>query len=200
MVFFFCFCFFFIKVKNFENVVFFWVVFIETYSKNSDFVKISLCRLSWCITKPLFFFSEMALEGFSIYWLKLLQAFLAQSTSMEAEKGALWESQGNKNFDPKTQNPDPGPEASISKRVWTKSDHFWPRPGVGRKTPKTHEPGKMATKPYSMYLYLVAWFARIGNSSDSCESAWHAIKIGVSIANDSRESIRANRVANRPCH
>ena len=27
-----------------------------------------------------------------------------------------------------------------------------------------------------------------------------AIKIGVSIANDSRESIRANRVANRPSH
>ena len=27
-----------------------------------------------------------------------------------------------------------------------------------------------------------------------------AIKIGVSVANDSRESIRANRVANRPCH
>ena len=26
------------------------------------------------------------------------------------------------------------------------------------------------------------------------------IKIGVSIANDSRESIRVNRVANRPCH
>ena len=43
-------------------------------------------------------------------------------------------------------------------------------------------------------------FARIGNSSDSCESACHAIKIGGSIANDSRESIRANRVANRPCH
>ena len=46
----------------------------------------------------------------------------------------------------------------------------------------------------------IGWFARIGNSSDSCESAWRAIKIGVSIANDSRESIRANRVANRPCH
>ena len=27
-----------------------------------------------------------------------------------------------------------------------------------------------------------------------------ATKIGVSIANDSREPIRANRVANRPCH
>ena len=27
-----------------------------------------------------------------------------------------------------------------------------------------------------------------------------AMKIGVSIANDSRESIRANRVANRQCH
>ena len=27
-----------------------------------------------------------------------------------------------------------------------------------------------------------------------------AIKIGASVANDSRESIRANRVANRPCH
>ena len=26
------------------------------------------------------------------------------------------------------------------------------------------------------------------------------LKIGVSIANDSRESIHANRVANRPCH
>ena len=39
------------------------------------------------------------------------------------------------------------------------------------------------------------WFVRTG---------WRAIKIGVSIANDSRESIRANRVANRvanrPCH
>ena len=46
----------------------------------------------------------------------------------------------------------------------------------------------------------IGWFARIGNSSDSCELAWRAIKIGVSIANDSRESIRANRVANRPCH
>ena len=33
-----------------------------------------------------------------------------------------------------------------------------------------------------------ARFARIGNSSDSGESAWRAIKIGVSIANDSRES------------
>ena len=32
--------------------------------------------------------------------------------------------------------------------------------------------------------------ARIGNSSDSCESSWRTIKIGVSIANDSRESIR----------
>ena len=32
------------------------------------------------------------------------------------------------------------------------------------------------------------WFARIGNSSDSGESAWRAIKLGVSIANDSRES------------
>ena len=41
----------------------------------------------------------------------------------------------------------------------------------------------------------MAWFARIGNSSDSCESAWRTIKIRVSIANDSRESIRANRVA-----
>ena len=46
----------------------------------------------------------------------------------------------------------------------------------------------------------IGWFARIGNSSDFCESAWRAIKIGVSIANDSRESIRANRIANRPCH
>ena len=27
-----------------------------------------------------------------------------------------------------------------------------------------------------------------------------AVKIGVSLANDSRDSIRANRVANRPCH
>ena len=43
-------------------------------------------------------------------------------------------------------------------------------------------------------------FARIGNSSDSCESARRAVEIGVSIANGSRESIRANRVANRPCH
>ena len=53
---------------------------------------------------------------------------------------------------------------------------------------------------------LVAWFARndlhdtrfarIGNSSDSGKSAWRAIKIEVWIANDSRESIRANR----PCH
>ena len=34
----------------------------------------------------------------------------------------------------------------------------------------------------------IGWLARIGNSSDSCESAWRAIKIGVSIANDSRES------------
>ena len=33
-----------------------------------------------------------------------------------------------------------------------------------------------------------------GDSSDSCESAWRAIKIRVSVANDSRESIRANRV------
>ena len=46
----------------------------------------------------------------------------------------------------------------------------------------------------------IGWFSRIGNSNDSCESAWRATKIGVSIANDSRESIRANRVANRPCH
>ena len=46
----------------------------------------------------------------------------------------------------------------------------------------------------------IGWFARIGNSSDSGESAWRAIKLGVSVANDSRESIRANRVANRPCH
>ena len=41
-------------------------------------------------------------------------------------------------------------------------------------------------------------FARIGNSSDSGASAWRAIKIGVSIVNDSCESIRANHVANRP--
>ena len=34
----------------------------------------------------------------------------------------------------------------------------------------------------------IGWFARIGNSSDSGESAWYAINIGVSIANDSRES------------
>ena len=61
---------------------------------------------------------------------------------------------------------------------------------------------------------LVAWFVRIDShdlreSGDSRESeirviqgdsAWHAMKKGVSIANDSRESIRANRVANRPCH
>ena len=46
----------------------------------------------------------------------------------------------------------------------------------------------------------IGWFARIGNSNDSGESAWRAINIGVSIANDSRELIRANRVANRPCH
>ena len=47
---------------------------------------------------------------------------------------------------------------------------------------------------------LVAWFARIGNSSDSCESALRAMKTGVSFARiDSRESIRANRVANCPC-
>ena len=42
----------------------------------------------------------------------------------------------------------------------------------------------------------IGWFVRIGNSSDSCESARRGIKIGVPIANDSRESIRANR----PCH
>ena len=61
---------------------------------------------------------------------------------------------------------------------------------------------------------LVARFARIDShdsreSGDSRESEIRAIranrliraiKIGVSIANDSRESIRANRVANRPCH
>ena len=41
----------------------------------------------------------------------------------------------------------------------------------------------------------IGWFARIGNSSDSGESAWRAIKIGASIANDSRESF-----ANCPCH
>ena len=41
----------------------------------------------------------------------------------------------------------------------------------------------------------IGWFARIGNSSASGESAWRARKIGVSVANDSRESIRANR----PC-
>ena len=29
---------------------------------------------------------------------------------------------------------------------------------------------------------------------------WPFPKIGVPIANDSHESIRANRVANRPCH
>ena len=34
----------------------------------------------------------------------------------------------------------------------------------------------------------IGWFARIGNWSDSCQSAWRAIKTGVSIANDSRES------------
>ena len=42
-----------------------------------------------------------------------------------------------------------------------------------------------------MSLTLVAWFARIGNSGDSGESAECAIKIGVSIAN----TIRANRFA-----
>ena len=41
----------------------------------------------------------------------------------------------------------------------------------------------------------IGWFARIGNSSDSGKSAWRAIKIGVSSANDSGESNRANRVA-----
>ena len=46
----------------------------------------------------------------------------------------------------------------------------------------------------------IRWFARIRNSSDPCESAWRAIKTGVSIANDSRERIRANCVGNRPCH
>ena len=45
----------------------------------------------------------------------------------------------------------------------------------------------------------IRWFARIGNSSDSCELAWRAIKIGVSIANysretDSREPIRESPV------
>ena len=45
-------------------------------------------------------------------------------------------------------------------------------------------------------LLLVACFARIGNSSDSCELVWRAVRIGVSITNDSRESLRANR----PCH
>ena len=34
----------------------------------------------------------------------------------------------------------------------------------------------------------IGWFARITSSSDLCESAWRAINIGVSIANDSRES------------
>ena len=43
-------------------------------------------------------------------------------------------------------------------------------------------------------------FARIANSSDSAESADSRYKIADSIANDSRESVRANRVANRPCH
>ena len=38
-------------------------------------------------------------------------------------------------------------------------------------------------------------FARIGNSSDSGESARRAINIGVQL-----RMIRANRVANRPCH
>ena len=42
--------------------------------------------------------------------------------------------------------------------------------------------------------------ARIGNSDDSGEWAWRAIKIGAWIANDLCESIRANRVANLPCH
>ena len=42
-------------------------------------------------------------------------------------------------------------------------------------------------------------FARIGNSSDSGESSWHAVKIGVSIANDSRESIRATKPTDS-CH
>ena len=34
----------------------------------------------------------------------------------------------------------------------------------------------------------IGWFARIGNSNDSGESAWRAIKIGVWIANELRES------------
>ena len=41
-------------------------------------------------------------------------------------------------------------------------------------------------------LARIGWFSRIRNSSDSCESAWRAMKIGASIANESR----ANRVAN----
>ena len=45
------------------------------------------------------------------------------------------------------------------------------------------------------------WFARIGNSSDLCESAWRAIKIGVQLRMIRNWTpIRANRVANRPCH
>ena len=64
---------------------------------------------------------------------------------------------------------------------------------------RTPLPAKFRTLLRTL-LSLVAWFARIGNSSDSCESAWRAIKIGASIAHASRESIRANRVANRPCH
>ena len=55
----------------------------------------------------------------------------------------------------------------------------------GRKLRKKQ---KTTTKPPQNYPRFVAWFARIGNSSESCESAWRAIKIGVSIANDSRES------------
>ena len=62
--------------------------------------------------------------------------------------------------------------------------------------------------PEGTAYILVAWFARL-DSQDSRESEIRviranrpdgAIKIGVSITNDSGESIRANRVANRPGH
>ena len=69
-----------------------------------------------------------------------------------------------------------GPKMDLFRPKWTKMDHFGP-----------FLSGVIRANRFARFA-RIGWFARIGTSSDACESAWRAIKIGVSTANDSRES------------
>ena len=76
---------------------------------------------------------------------------------------------------------------------------FWPKKGDFRSKSGQNRVQTRSARRFARFT-RIGWFARIGNSSDSGESTSRAFKIGASIANDSRESIRVSRFANRWCN